>query len=178
MTTAYGQSEQPDVNYVSLLTGKGRIIIALTRGKAADAFARAVLNHRLEGARFKRNLRGALLQADYDPTAYDGAAPPPRNYRYRVGDVAVAATATDPPGALRGAFFIVTGTPFAAFLNDRRYSPAPQYAVIGHVVPSTLKIVRHINQLGILPQQDGRALPDKVVKILKARAASLMVNAD
>jgi cyclophilin family peptidyl-prolyl cis-trans isomerase len=83
---------------------------------------------------------------------YTVVDPPPANFRYATGDVAMAKTATQPSGASGSQFFIVLSAGGAAELT-------PVYAVAGKVV-SGLGVVERI---GALPTNSAQSPTPPVV---------------
>lgn len=108
---------------------------------AADGF--------YDGLTFHRVVSEFVIQGG-DPTGRGGgdpgylvSAPPPTDYVYRVGDVAMAKTLDDPAGTAGSQFFIVSSPQAPQQLG----SPA-LYAVIGHVTDeASLATVRRIDAL-------------------------------
>ncbi len=76
--------------------------------------------------------------------------PPPADFRYRVGSVAMSKSSLEAPGQAGSTFFVVTGG--AA-------SIAPEYAVLGRV-RAGMATVRRISSLGT-----AREIPRQVVRI-------------
>jgi cyclophilin family peptidyl-prolyl cis-trans isomerase len=83
---------------------------------------------------------------------YTVVDPPPANFRYATGDVAMAKTATQPSGASGSQFFIVLSPSGAAGLT-------PVYALLGKVV-SGLSVVERI---GALPTNSAQSPTPPVV---------------
>ncbi|HEV2712922.1 MAG TPA: peptidylprolyl isomerase, partial [Gaiellaceae bacterium] len=118
-----------------------------------------------DGIAFHRIVPGFVIQAGQSAQTADGGPgyttidPPPRNTRYRKGIVAMAKTATDPPGTGGSQFFIVTGTDVML---------PPDYAPIGRVVKGTA-VVDKIGKLGDVTTQ----APTQRIVIKHAKASGL-----
>jgi peptidyl-prolyl cis-trans isomerase B (cyclophilin B) len=104
---------------------------------------------------FHRVAAGFVIQGG-DPTGTGAGGPgyqvveaPPANTQYVLGDVAMAKTQTDPPGASGSQFFIVT-----AQNATQSAGLTPDYALAGKVV-SGLSVVERIGNLPTNPPQDG-----------------------
>jgi cyclophilin family peptidyl-prolyl cis-trans isomerase len=83
-----------------------------------------------DGTKFHRVVPGFVIQGG-DPTGlgaggpgYSTVDPPPRDAAYTRGVVAMAKTATDPPGTAGSQFFVVTA---------EKASLPPDYAIVGEV---------------------------------------------
>jgi cyclophilin family peptidyl-prolyl cis-trans isomerase len=76
--------------------------------------------------------------------------PPPADFRYRVGTVAMSKSSSEAPGQAGSTFFVVTGG---------GASIAPEYAVLGRV-RAGMATVRRIDSLGT-----AREIPRQVVRI-------------
>jgi peptidyl-prolyl cis-trans isomerase B (cyclophilin B) len=154
---------------VTLTTSCGPIAIALDPGLGGDAaasFAALARAGFYDSLSIHRVVPGFVVQGG-DPRGdgsggpgYTVATPPPGDYRYRNGDVAMAKAANEPPGTAGSQFFIVSTESGGAMLT-------PDYAVIGRVVDEeSLTTVRRIDRLGI---DDGP--PAEPVWIWTARLA-------
>jgi cyclophilin family peptidyl-prolyl cis-trans isomerase len=93
---------------------------------------------------FHRIVPGFVIQGG-DPTQTGGGGPgystvdrPPSNAAYVKGVVAMAKTATEPPGTAGSQFFVVTGTDVGL---------PPEYAIVGKVTEG-LDVVESIDRLG------------------------------
>jgi peptidyl-prolyl cis-trans isomerase B (cyclophilin B) len=137
---------------VTLTTSCGPIAIALDPalgGDAAASFAALARAGFYDGLDVHRVVPGFVIQGG-DPAGdgsggpgYTVATPPPGDYRYRNGDVAMAKAANEPAGTAGSQFFIVSTESGGAMLT-------PDYAVIGRVVDEeSLTTVRRIDRLGI-----------------------------
>jgi cyclophilin family peptidyl-prolyl cis-trans isomerase len=80
---------------------------------------------------------------------YQVVEAPPNNTQYVQGDVAMAKTGTDPPGASGSQFFVVT-----AQNATQSAGLTPDYALIGKVVRG-MSVVQAIGALPTNPPQDG-----------------------
>ena len=137
---------------VTMTTSCGPIAIELdpTRGGAATAsFAALARAGFYDGLAFHRVVPGFVIQGgDPDGTGagdpgFSVTAPPPSDYAYRNGDVAMAKAGSEPAGAAGSQFFIVSTESGAAALE-------PLYAIVGHVVDDeSAKTLRRIDALGI-----------------------------
>jgi cyclophilin family peptidyl-prolyl cis-trans isomerase len=117
--------------------------------KAVASFVELARKGFFEGTVFHRIVPGFVIQGG-DPTGtgtggpgYSTVDPPPPGTTYEHGVVAMAKTATDPPGTAGSQFFVVTA--------DDAGLP-PDYAVIGRVTEG-LDVVRQIGELGDAAQQ-------------------------
>jgi cyclophilin family peptidyl-prolyl cis-trans isomerase len=111
---------------------------------------------------FHRIVPGFVIQGG-DPTQSGGGGPgyktvdrPPEGSAYVKGVVAMAKTATEPPGTSGSQFFVVTGAD-AGLPSD--------YAIVGKVVKG-LPVVDRIGALGSASEQ-----PTQTVEIEKMRVA-------
>jgi peptidyl-prolyl cis-trans isomerase B (cyclophilin B) len=159
---------EPGVDYeVVMTTSCGTITIELdpqTGGAATAAFAALARAGFYDGLPIHRVVPSFVIQGG-DPLG-NGAggpgftveAPPPSDYRYRNGDVAMAKAGNEPAGASGSQFFIVSTEAGAALLE-------PLYAVVGHTLDDeSAKTIRRIDRLGV---DDGP--PVEPVFILTAR---------
>ena len=137
---------------VTLTTSCGEIRIDLDPtigGTAAASFAALARAGYYDGLTFHRVVPGFVVQGG-DPNGdgsggpgYTVDAPPPSDYRYRNGDVAMAKAPNEPAGAAGSQFFIVS-TEAAGTMLD------PVYAVVGHVTDAdSAKTLRRIDRLGV-----------------------------
>jgi peptidyl-prolyl cis-trans isomerase B (cyclophilin B) len=115
------------------------------------------------GLTFHRVAAGFVIQGG-DPLGNGTGGPgysvveaPPANTQYVRGDVAMAKTQTDPPGASGSQFFIVTG----ANISQSAQLP-PDYALAGKVV-SGIGAVEKIGALPTNPPGDGSPTPAVVM---------------
>ena len=137
---------------VTLQTSCGPIVIALdpeTGGAATASFAALARAGFYDGLPFHRVVPGFVVQGG-DPNGdgsggpgYTVDAPPPSDYRYRNGDVAMAKAPNEPAGAAGSQFFIVSTESGGAILE-------PLYAVVGHVTDSaSAETLRRLDKLGV-----------------------------
>jgi peptidyl-prolyl cis-trans isomerase B (cyclophilin B) len=132
---------------VNVLTNLGSFDIRLDVGDSpctTSSFASLVRKRFFDGTRFHRIVPGFVIQGG-DPTATGTGGPgysvrdvPPRNSLYTEGVVAMAKSASEPPGTSGSQFFVVTGV---------NAGLPPEYAILG-VVTKGLKVVRKIGRLG------------------------------
>lgn len=137
---------------VTMVTSCGPLRIELDTkigGDAAASFAALARAGFYDGLAFHRVVPGFVLQGgDPDGTGAGGPGytvqtPPPGDYRYRNGDVAMAKAGNEPDGAAGSQFFIVSTEAGAAMLE-------PLYAVVGHVLDDESgATIRRIDRLGI-----------------------------
>jgi peptidyl-prolyl cis-trans isomerase B (cyclophilin B) len=137
---------------VTMTTSCGSIRIELDPalgGDAAAAFAALARAGYYDGLTMHRVVPSFVIQGgDPDGTGAGGPgftveSPPPGNYTYRNGDVAMAKAGNEPPGTAGSQFFIVSTESGAAQLE-------PLYAVVGHVVDDeSAATLRRIDALGI-----------------------------
>lgn len=144
---------EPGVTYdVVMTTSCGVITIELdpaTGGAATAAFAALARSGFYDGLPMHRVVPGFVIQGG-DPLG-NGAggpgftvnAPPPSDYRYRNGDVAMAKAGNEPAGASGSQFFIVSTEAGAALLE-------PLYAVVGRTLDDeSARTIRRIDRLGV-----------------------------
>lgn len=143
----------PDKTYtVELQTNCGDFTITLdqkTSPNATASFYQLAKDGFYDGLPIHRIVPQFVIQGG-DPTGQGGGGPgyrtvdtPPQNTKYKRGVVAMAKTATDPPGTAGSQFFVVL--PAAAALP-------PDYAVIGNVtegIDTVLRIGRFGSPSGI-----------------------------
>jgi len=132
---------------VGVLTNFGRFDIRLDVRDSpctTSSFAALVRKGFFDGTRFHRIVPGFVIQGG-DPTATGRGGPgytvvdiPPPNSLYTKGVVAMAKTASEPPGTSGSQFFVVTGADAGL---------PPQYAILG-VVTKGLRVVDRIGKLG------------------------------
>ena len=109
---------------------------------------------------FHRIVPGFVIQGG-DPTGSGNGGPgystvdtPPKSTTYKKGTVAMAKTASEPPGAAGSQFFVVTGADAGL---------PPDYAVVGKVT-SGMDVVDRIGKLG-----DSSEQPTTTVEVLSLR---------
>ncbi len=132
---------------VGVLTNFGRFDIRLDVRDSpctTSSFAALVRKGFFDGTRFHRIVPGFVIQGG-DPTATGQGGPgysvrdvPPGDAAYTRGVVAMAKTASDPPGTSGSQFFVVTGADAGL---------PPQYALLG-VVTEGMPVVDRIGKLG------------------------------
>lgn len=138
----------PEVTYTLVLeTSCGSFTITLDQTTAPATAASLVSlarNGFFDDTVFHRVVPGFVIQGG-DPTqtgaggpGYQTVDPPPVGAHYRRGDMAMAKTATEPPGTAGSQFFVVTG--------DDIGLPA-DYALVGKVTDG-LDVVMAIDALG------------------------------
>ena len=123
--------------------------------KTSASFYSLVKRGFFNGVTFHRVAAGFVIQGG-DPTGtgaggpgYTVVEPPPKNTQYVLGDVAMAKTQTQPPGASGSQFFVVTGQNVS-----QSAGLTPDYALVGKVV-SGIGVVQRIGSLPTNPPQDG-----------------------
>lgn len=123
--------------------------------KTSASFYSLVKRGFFDGLTFHRVAAGFVIQGG-DPSGTGGGGPgytvvepPPKNTEYVAGDVAMAKTQTDPPGASGSQFFVVTATN-----ASQTAGLTPDYALAGKVV-SGMAVVQRIGGLPTTPPQDG-----------------------
>jgi cyclophilin family peptidyl-prolyl cis-trans isomerase len=118
-----------------------------------------------DGLTFHRVVPDFVLQGG-DPegtgtggSGYQVVGPVPEGYQYKLGDVAMAKTQTDPPGSSGSQFFVVSGPQGESVLTSQ-----PVYGVLGHAAdPVSLATIKRVAALAV---QDGP--PSKPVWIISA----------
>jgi peptidyl-prolyl cis-trans isomerase B (cyclophilin B) len=155
---------------VALKTSCGEIRIRLDQKvapKTTASFAHLTRTGFFDGTVFHRIVPGFVIQGG-DPTASGTGGPgystrdvPPRNTAYVKGVVAMAKTATEPPGTAGSQFYIVTA-PDAGL--------PPEYALLGKVVKGQ-DVVDAIGELGD-PASGGAGIPLQPVVIESAELIS------
>ena len=143
---------------VTIVTNCGRFAFTLDvkdSPKTSASFYYLVKRRFFDGVTFHRVASGFVIQGG-DPTGtgsggpgYTVVEPPPQNTQYVQGDVAMAKTQTDPPGASGSQFFIVT-----AANATQTAGLTPDYALLGKLV-SGLNVVEKIGVLPTNPPGDG-----------------------
>ncbi len=139
--------------------------------KTAASFYYLVKRGFFDGLTFHRIASGFVIQGG-DPTGsgaggpgYQVVEPPPQNTQYVQGDVAMAKTQTDPPGASGSQFFIVT-----AQNATQSAGLTPDYALVGKVV-SGLNVVEAIGRLPTNPPGDGTPTSPVVMSSVTATSS-------
>jgi peptidyl-prolyl cis-trans isomerase B (cyclophilin B) len=137
---------------VTMITSCGPITMTLDPtigGAAASSFAALARSGFYDGLTFHRVVPGFVVQGG-DPDGNGSGGPgytvdaaPPTDYRYSVGDVAMAKAGNEPAGAAGSQFFIVSTESGGAQLQ-------PLYAVVGHVTDATsAETLKKIDKLGV-----------------------------
>jgi cyclophilin family peptidyl-prolyl cis-trans isomerase len=151
---------------VTVLTNCGTFAFALDVKHAPKTSASVyylVKRGFYDGLTFHRVASGFVIQGG-DPLGNGTGGPgyavveaPPANTQYLRGDVAMAKTQTDPPGASGSQFFIVT----APNITQSAQLP-PDYALAGRVVTG-IGVVEKIGALPTNPPGDGAPSPAVVM---------------
>jgi peptidyl-prolyl cis-trans isomerase B (cyclophilin B) len=115
------------------------------------------------GLTFHRVAQGFVIQGG-DPIGDGSGGPgytvveaPPPNTQYVQGDVAMAKTEAEPPGASGSQFFVVTGANVT-----QSAGLTPDYALAGKVI-SGIGVVEKIGSLPTTPPGDGMPSPSVVM---------------
>jgi peptidyl-prolyl cis-trans isomerase B (cyclophilin B) len=131
--------------------------------KTSASFYSLVKRGFFDGLSFHRVAAGFVIQGG-DPNGdgsggpgYTVVEPSPRGTQYVHGDVAMAKTQSDPPGASGSQFFIVT-----AANATQSAGLTPDYALLGKVV-SGESVVDAIGSLPSTPPGDGAPTPPVVM---------------
>jgi peptidyl-prolyl cis-trans isomerase B (cyclophilin B) len=151
---------------VVMETSCGDITIELDQklgGPIANSVAFLAQKHFFDGLTFHRVVPNFVLQGG-DPQGdgtggpgYSVAKAPPAGYRYKLGDVAMAKTSTEPRGTAGSQFFVISGA-------DGESLP-PDYGIAGHAADADSKAtIERINALGV---SDGP--PSQPVYIVSAK---------
>ncbi len=122
-----------------------------------------------DGLTFHRVVPEFVLQGG-DPAGngtggpgYQVVGPVPSGYQYKLGDVAMAKTQSDPSGAAGSQFFVVSGPQGESVLTAQ-----PVYGILGHAVdPVSLATIERVAALAVT---DGP--PSKPVWIISATFAT------
>jgi cyclophilin family peptidyl-prolyl cis-trans isomerase len=130
---------------------------------ASASFVALVQNGFFDRTVFHRIVPDFVIQGG-DPTGtgtggpgYETVDKPPANAAYNHGTVAMAKTASEPPGTAGSQFFIVTAVPST--------EEPPDYAIIGQVT----KGIDVVDRIGRQGTEDGT--PTQIVEIEKATVA-------
>ncbi|HUO69920.1 MAG TPA: peptidylprolyl isomerase [Solirubrobacteraceae bacterium] len=139
--------------------------------KTSASFYALVRRGFFDGLTFHRVAAGFVIQGG-DPNGdgsggpgYTVVEPPPASTQYVRGDVAMAKTQTDPPGASGSQFFIVT-----AANATQADGLTPDYALLGKVV-SGMNVVQAIDSLPTNPAGDGAPTPPVVMSKVTVTAS-------
>jgi cyclophilin family peptidyl-prolyl cis-trans isomerase len=157
-------------------TSCGAIRIVLDRklgGPIPNSIAFLATKHFFDGLTFHRVVAGFVLQGG-DPKG-DGTGGPgyevvgavPASYHYKLGDIAMAKTQNDPPGAAGSQFFVISG-PEGAQLNT-------DYGMLGHAADTaSLATIKRIAALATTSCGDPSGCPpSKKVWIITAKLVTL-----
>jgi cyclophilin family peptidyl-prolyl cis-trans isomerase len=160
---------------VTVATNCGTFAFTLdvkTAPKTSASFYSLVKRGFFDGLTFHRVAAGFVIQGG-DPAGdgsggpgYQVVEPPPRNTQYVQGDVAMAKTQSDPPGASGSQFFVVTGANVT-----QSAGLTPDYALVGKVV-SGQTVVGTIGALPTNPPGDGAPSPTVVMRSVTVKASS------
>jgi peptidyl-prolyl cis-trans isomerase B (cyclophilin B) len=122
--------------------------------------------HFFDGTTFHRIVPGFVIQGG-DPTGTGNGGPgystvdvPPADATYTKAVVAMAKTATEPPGTAGSQFFVVTGA---------NVGLPPEYAVVGKVTAG-LEAVARIDKLGGPDEQPQRPVVIRKVTVTVTRS--------
>jgi peptidyl-prolyl cis-trans isomerase B (cyclophilin B) len=160
---------------IVMLTSCGPIRIVLDRrlgGPIPNSIAFLATKHFFDGLTFHRVVAGFVLQGG-DPRG-DGTGGPgyqvvgalPRSYHYKLGDVAMAKTQNDPPGASGSQFFVISG--------PQGTQLAPDYGLLGHAAdPASLTTIKRIAALATTACGRSDCPPSKKVWIVTAKLVRL-----
>ena len=139
--------------------------------KSTASFYSLVKRGFFDGLTFHRVASGFVIQGG-DPNGdgsggpgYSVVEPPPAGTQYVLGDVAMAKTQADPPGASGSQFFVVT-----AANATQSAGLTPDYALVGKVV-SGLSVVKAIGSLPTNPAGDGAPTPPVVMSKVTVSAS-------
>lgn len=135
-------------------------------GPIPNSIAFLVTKGFYDGLTFHRVVPNFVLQGG-DPKGdgtggpgYQVIGPVPAGYQYKLGDVAMAKTQTDPPGTAGSQFFVVSGADGESILTSQ-----PVYGILGHATDAaSLATIKRIAALGVA---DGP--PSKPVWIISAK---------
>jgi peptidyl-prolyl cis-trans isomerase B (cyclophilin B) len=148
-------------------TNCGRFTVTLDQEAAPKTAASLVALARdgyFDGTVFHRIVPGFVIQGG-DPTqsgtggpGYSTVDPPPAAARYTKGVVAMAKTASEPPGTAGSQFFVVTAADAGL---------PPEYAVVGEVTDG-LEVVELIGTLGDQAEQPTQTIVIESVTVEEA----------
>jgi cyclophilin family peptidyl-prolyl cis-trans isomerase len=157
-------------------TSCGAIRIALDPklgGPIPNSIAFLATKHFFDGLTFHRVVAGFVLQGG-DPKG-DGTGGPgyqvvgavPSSYHYKLGDIAMAKTQNDPPGAAGSQFFVISGPEGAQLPTD--------YGMLGHAADkASLATIKRIAALATTACGDSSGCPpSKKVWIITAKLVTL-----
>jgi cyclophilin family peptidyl-prolyl cis-trans isomerase len=139
--------DESKAHTVGVLTNLGRFSFRLDVADSpctTASFAALVRSRFFDGTQFHRIVPGFVIQGG-DPTGTGRGGPgysvrdvPPASSLYTEGVVAMAKSATEPPGTSGSQFFVVTAV---------NAGLRPEYAILGKVT-SGLRVVEKIGRLG------------------------------
>jgi cyclophilin family peptidyl-prolyl cis-trans isomerase len=158
---------------IVMKTTCGTLRIVLDRklgGAIPNSIAFLASKRFFDGLTFHRVVPRFVLQGG-DPEGdgtggpgYDVAGPLPRSYRYKLGDIAMAKTAVDPPGTAGSQFFVISGSQGTQL--------PPDYGQLGHASDAASRAT--IKRIAALADSScGDCPPKRTVWIVTARLVSL-----
>lgn len=166
-----GQLDPNRTYTITIQTNCGSFSFALNvkdSPKTSASFYSLVKRGFFNGLTFHRVAVGFVIQGG-DPEGTGGGGPgytvvepPPKTTQYVAGDVAMAKTQNDPPGASGSQFFVVT-----AANATQSAGLTPDYALLGKVVGG-MNVVQRIGALPTNPPQDGTPQPPVVMSSVRA----------
>ncbi|MDQ3944218.1 MAG: peptidylprolyl isomerase [Actinomycetota bacterium] len=148
----------PAKNYTATMdTSCGKMVIELDAKNApvgVNNFVFLARENFYDGLTFHRVIKDFVIQGG-DPKGdgtggpgYDVPAEPPKD-RFKIGDLAAAKAANDPPGTMGSQFFVITGSRGAALPNE--------YARFGTVTDG-VKVAQKIESFGQPDESPSRTL--------------------
>jgi peptidyl-prolyl cis-trans isomerase B (cyclophilin B) len=161
---------------IVMRTTCGSMRIVLDRklgGPIPNSIAFLATKRFFDGLTFHRVVADFVLQGG-DPRGDGSGGPgyqvvgtPPRSYRYKLGDFAMAKTATAPAGGSGSQFFVISGA-------GRTQLP-PEYGILGHASDkASLATIGRINALATLACGNPQGCaPSRTVWIVTARLVTL-----
>jgi peptidyl-prolyl cis-trans isomerase B (cyclophilin B) len=159
---------------VTVVTNCGTFAFALdVKGspKTSASFYSLIKRGFFDGLTFHRVAAGFVIQGG-DPNGDGSGGPgytvveaPAHNTQYVRGDIAMAKTQTEPPGASGSQFFVVT-----AANATQSAGLTPDYALLGKVT-SGLAVVEAIGALPTNPPGDGTPSPAVVMSKVTVRSS-------
>jgi cyclophilin family peptidyl-prolyl cis-trans isomerase len=158
---------------IVMTTTCGAIRIVLDRklgGAIPNSIAFLVTKRFFDGLTFHRVVPSFVLQGG-DPLGngmggpgYQVVGALPSSYRYKIGDIAMAKTATAPPGSAGSQFFVISGAQGAQL--------PPEYGLLGHAADKpSLATIKRIAALA--DPSCGDCAPARKVWIVTARLVTL-----
>jgi cyclophilin family peptidyl-prolyl cis-trans isomerase len=160
---------------IVMTTTCGTLRIVLDRklgGPIPNSIAFLATKHFFDGLTFHRVVQDFILQGG-DPRG-DGTGGPgyevvgalPSSYHYKLGDLAMAKTQTEPSGAAGSQFFVISGTQGAQL--------PPLYGLLGHAADATsLATIKRIAALATTACGSSDCPPSKKVWIVTAKLVTL-----